>query len=408
MGSVMGSDTLPPVTRRAFGAIKKRHYANGIRYEASYQVPWTTDATRGKDRVGRNFPTKADAEAWLAREHRRIELGEWDGPDRGKKRDQPPTLPTVTEWCHAVITTRSTRPAKPIGGAWKGKLTQYVDDYITPTIGHIRLDELTADHVKHWRTNPQLQAIPTAAGNTYAFLKSALNDAVTDGLIPANPCTLKGAGKPERARDPQPLNPTQYRALLDALGPATGGTTRQNENRAAFIIQGSLGLRIGEVAPLRRQHLDLTTGIVHIREAATRHKNDDGTWTHTTKRPKTAAGIRDAHLPPIVVPQLARLLSHVPNDPDAKLFAGRSTDSLRAAFKRAATAVGLPDLRTHDLRAAGATWAAQAGGTDKEIMRRAGHATLTVAMGYQTASDERDAQLATKLNSIFVANDSQA
>jgi integrase len=54
----------------------------------------------------------------------------------------------------------------------------------------------------------------------------------------------------------------------------------------------------------------------------------------------------------------------------------------------------------HDLRAVGATYAAQAGATTKELMARLGHTTPRMAMKYQMASEARDEALAEAMSKL--------
>ncbi|MGQ0825115.1 MAG: hypothetical protein ACT4OX_08855 [Actinomycetota bacterium] len=55
----------------------------------------------------------------------------------------------------------------------------------------------------------------------------------------------------------------------------------------------------------------------------------------------------------------------------------------------------------HDLRHAGATLAAQAGATTRELMARLGHSSPRAALRYQHASAERDRGLAARLDELF-------
>jgi integrase len=54
-------------------------------------------------------------------------------------------------------------------------------------------------------------------------------------------------------------------------------------------------------------------------------------------------------------------------------------------------------LHFHDLRGSGATWAATAGATVRELMSRLGHVTSAVALRYQHATLERDRAIADRL-----------
>jgi len=60
-------------------------------------------------------------------------------------------------------------------------------------------------------------------------------------------------------------------------------------------------------------------------------------------------------------------------------------------------AIGRPELRFHDLRHSGLTWAASTGASVAEIMKRGGHASPSAALRYQHATMERDRALADSL-----------
>ena len=69
-------------------------------------------------------------------------------------------------------------------------------------------------------------------------------------------------------------------------------------------------------------------------------------------------------------------------------------------YRPARAAAGRPDLRWHDLRHTGATLAAQAGATTRELMDRLGHSTSTMAMRYQHVADDRPAEIARRLSML--------
>jgi integrase len=74
-----------------------------------------------------------------------------------------------------------------------------------------------------------------------------------------------------------------------------------------------------------------------------------------------------------------------------------------ATFRRAADAIGLPAVRTHELRHTGATLAGATGATTKEFMRRLGHSSPAAALVYQHAADDRDAEIARALDVMLEA-----
>jgi integrase len=58
-------------------------------------------------------------------------------------------------------------------------------------------------------------------------------------------------------------------------------------------------------------------------------------------------------------------------------------------------------VHLHDLRHYGATVAAQAGATTKELMSRIGHSSPRAALIYQHAADERDREIAERIGTVF-------
>jgi integrase len=98
--------------------------------------------------------------------------------------------------------------------------------------------------------------------------------------------------------------------------------------------------------------------------------------------PKTDAGIRDVTL--FTTTRGKRL----------------SKTAFTKTVENGFASVGKPDMRVHDLRHVGATLAAQAGATTKELMSRIGHTTPAMVMRYQIAAQQQDAAIADKLSEL--------
>ncbi len=69
-------------------------------------------------------------------------------------------------------------------------------------------------------------------------------------------------------------------------------------------------------------------------------------------------------------------------------------------WERARRAVGRPDLRLHDVRHSGLTWAAASGASVAELMHRGGHASPAAALRYQHATADRDRAIADALAAL--------
>lgn len=122
--------------------------------------------------------------------------------------------------------------------------------------------------------------------------------------------------------------------------------------------------------------------------------------------PKSAAGRRTVAIPPHLIPDVERhLVEYVGRAGNALLFAREGNRHLShtettKAYARAREAAGRPDLRLHDLRHTGATWAAQTGATLAELMARVGHSTPAAALRYQHAAQGRDAAIAAAMSKL--------
>ncbi|WP_256388431.1 site-specific integrase [Humibacillus sp. DSM 29435] len=160
-------------------------------------------------------------------------------------------------------------------------------------------------------------------------------------------------------------------------------------------------LRFGELTELRLKDVDERACLIRVRRAVTWPGGQPEVGT-----PKSAAGIRDVSIPPHLIPVIRdHLASHAQRGPDGLVFP--NTDghhmhhgSLYKVYKPARSAAGRPDLRWHDLRHTGATLAAHAGATTRELMDRLGHSTSAMAMRYQHVADDRPAEIARRLSAL--------
>ena len=122
--------------------------------------------------------------------------------------------------------------------------------------------------------------------------------------------------------------------------------------------------------------------------------------------PKSSAGVRDVSIPPHLLPVVREhLAAHAGWGRDGLLFPSTAGGHLhRNSFFRvwvkARRAAGRPDLRFHDLRHTGAVLAAQTGATLAELMSRLGHSTPAMAIRYQHAAQDRDAEIARLLSEM--------
>lgn len=144
--------------------------------------------------------------------------------------------------------------------------------------------ELTPAALKTWIQN-QKTTLKTIR-NRLSFLRSSLDEAITDGVLQINPVSLVTASRymSNKAESEgnyivDPLTPAEVNALLNSAG------NIQWENLFRFAIQ--TGLRSSELCALRWKDIDFIQKTAHVQNASV---------SGVTKGTKTKAGTRKVEL----------------------------------------------------------------------------------------------------------------
>lgn len=364
--------------RRAFGNLRKLPSGRWqVRYTGPDGVKYPAPFT---------FDTKTDAGAYLSGVQTDMLRGTWKSPDqRGAETAARST--TLTDYANDWLRHRDRlRPRT------RTHYRSLLDHHILPVLGAKTLANITPTAVRDWHRH--LDTGPTMRAHAYALLKSILAEAVTDDILSANPCRIRGAGTSERVKDIRP-------ATLDELARITMGMP--DRLRLIIPLTTFCSLRFGEVTELRRRDVDLDNLTLTVSRGVVRDQGEI-----ITGRPKTRAGVREVAIPPHLAPMIAgHLATHAQPGSDGLLFYGVQTgvqlapSSLRRAFKAACTEVGRPDLTPHVLRHTGATLAGQSGATTRELQARLGHTTAAMAMRYQHVAEGRDLAIAERMSAMI-------
>ncbi|MET8161752.1 site-specific integrase [Sphaerisporangium sp. NPDC005289] len=172
--------------------------------------------------------------------------------------------------------------------------------------------------------------------------------------------------------------------------------------RALVLVATFGSLRWGELAALRRKHVDLEVRTVRVVASTTELK--DGSVT--VGPPKSAAGLRTVTLPVVVNSELrAHLDAYTGSDDEAFVFVGAKGAVLRRptfsrTWAKALKAAELSGFHFHDLRHTGNKFASQSGATLRELMNRMGHSTTRAALIYLHAEGERDRMIADSMGKL--------
>jgi integrase len=133
---------------------------------------------------------------------------------------------------------------------------QRIRDHVLPTIGHLLLDEVRARHVKDLVTDMRKGGVlaPRTIRNVYSALSTLYKHAVVDDLVAASPCALpRGIVPGVEDKDPG----FRLRAVFsqDELVQLVTSPRLLMDRRVVYALKGLAGMRHGEVAQLRWDHV---------------------------------------------------------------------------------------------------------------------------------------------------------
>jgi integrase len=366
-------------TKRSFGTIRR---LPSKMYQASYIGP-----DMARHNAPGTFTARADAEGWIALERRLIEWDEWMPPAQRRAKqlhDGTQTFRTYADtWLPERTAVRGLKP-KTVS-----EYRRYLDRLIYPTLGELRLKDITPAAVRAWIGKLNART-PRINEHAYALLKTIFATAVQDELLDRNPCRERMRKPIRHIGEPATL---QELAMLVAAMP--------ERLRLMIELAAWCALRFGEVAELRRGDVDLKNGVIRVSRAVQ--------WVDGKKivaAPK-ADSVRVVAFPPHIGEAIKEhLRKHAQWGKDGLLFPTTHGEQYRAPtfhqayFRKARQAAGRPDLRFHDLRHTGATLAAASGATLAELMQRLGHSTVSAALAYQHAAQGSDKRIAAQLSVI--------
>lgn len=363
--------------KRYFGNVRRLPSGRyQVRYTGPDGRPYTARTPQGRPLT---FDTQGDAEAWLSLRQSEILRGAW-------------LAPTVTA---APVTVRqygvTWLAERGVESSTAEHYDQLLRDHVYPPLGDYAVADLTPAAVRTWHVELGKRTGPVARSHTYGLLRSIMTTAVSDELIAANPCRIRGAGRAKTSKRMRP-------ATLEELAVIVAKMPERYRLMVSLAVWCSL--RFGELAELRRADVDTKNGVLRVRRGVVRTQQG-----RTVKKPKSDAGIRDVTIPSHVLTDVkAHLREHTGADQDALLFPS-ATDparhlapsSLYRHWYPARKAAGRPDLRFHDLRHTGQTYAATMGANLRELMARAGQSSPAAALRYLHVVDGRQAEIADAL-----------
>ena len=141
------------------------------------------------------FASKADAQRWLAATETDIARGDWHDPRLGEQ--------SFATWAEHWLTAKTPHLASSTAALYRHLLREH----ITAHFGSWQVDRIRTVHVHEWLAELHSTNLsPNTVVKAYRLLKGVLGGAVDAGLLPRDPCAVKGAGT-ERCRHPDLRRP---------------------------------------------------------------------------------------------------------------------------------------------------------------------------------------------------------
>ena len=307
--------------------------------------------SHGRHVVSRVFDRKADAVVWDQDQRRRLRLGEWVDPRRGRVALEQ----FASEWLESR-TALKRRSKESDEAAWR--------NYIAPRFGRWPVASITSSEVSNWVGGLVARGLaPATATRALATLRSLLEYAVSDGRVTVNAAANVRAPTVGRARrEGRALTVAELRHLASAC---TGPYAE------LVLVLGLAGLRWGELAGLRIADRVFVPGRgLRVQRAVLASRGGGELYVDSLKTSRA----RTVPLVPDLVPIVDRWAADRPVD--GWLFPSPEGGPLRESnWKRsvnwaeAREAIAVPTLRVHDLRhTAASIWLAY--GADPKVVQR--------------------------------------
>jgi integrase len=347
--------------------VEKRSRDGKVSWRARYREP------DGRER-SRTFARRSDAERFMHSIEHRKATGGYTDPDLGKTR--------LSDWAHRWLD--SVAPSlKPTTHRRYADLLRL---RVLPDLGGMPLAQVRASDVQRVVGRMEGDGLaPSSIRQAIVVLAQVLDAAERDGLVVRN--VARGVKLPRiQRREAAYFDPTTVDAIAAAMPSPT--------YRLAVLVLGRLGLRWGELAGLRRHHVDPMRRRLLVEE------------TLVELAGKLHEGVTKTHAArsvPVPRSLMAELLEHlderVPIDPMARLFTTPTGTPLRHrafygnVWVPALGRLGLSHAGLHSLRHSAAAGMISAGASAKAVQSVLGHgsAAFTLTVYGHLLDDDLDA-----------------
>jgi len=237
-----------------------------------------------------------------------------------------------------------------------------IRSHLEPAFEQFRVPDLRPSDLQDYYAMKREEGLSAATIHWhFRTIHAALKWAVENEFAVRNVCDLS-ASKPPRGKqaEMQTLSAKQMRGLLEVVA----GTALE----LPVVLACGTGMRRGEICGLRWGDVDLVAGTARVASSLS-YVPGDGLTLGDTKTDR----VRVVGLPGFVVESLKAARRGRVCPPDTYVIGDVHPDELTKAWREKADALGLEELRLHDLRHSFATVLLEAGADVKTVQDALGH-----------------------------------
>jgi integrase len=324
---------------------------------------------------------KTDAKNWALEQESRIKRGDWIDPALGRI--------SFSDWAQNVMAARlNLRPSS------RARDESYLRNHVTPAFEATAVARIQKMDVQSWvRSLSEDKALaPRTVRECYRIMSGIMAEAVDHRIITETPCRRISLPRIENV-ERRFLTAVQVDALADAM----------DERYSAFVYVGAyLGLRWGELAGLKRQHLHLLKKQMKVVGSLERFDNSyryvEETKTTSSRRmipvPEFLRDILAAHL--AVAPR-SKFVFPAPKGGFIRYHGWR-----RRFWNPAVDKSGVGPFTPHELRHSAAALMIDQGANPVTVQRRLGHKDIrTTLQLYGHLFLEQDDLLSARLDVLY-------
>lgn len=339
-------------------SIERRAAKGGV----SYRVKWRDGAGRQRSKT---YRTAREARRFLKDVEARLEFGGYRDPTAGSI--------CFHEWFWTTLAAAEIREKTRVG------YESLYRTWLETPLGALPMNTIRPIDIQMVLSGMDRSA--SRKRQVYALVHRVLRLGVENDLLTHNP-----ASRVDRPRVASPeqafLSATQLHELADSCG----------HYRPLILLLGYGGCRWGEAMAL--DSADVSTGRVRIWRSRTEIGG------RAVETPTKSGRSRQVALPPQVLEALASAATPPFTCPKGDPI--RHGNFTHRVFKPAARALGVPELRIHDLRHTCATLLVRAGAHPKVIQGHLGHSSIRVTLDtYGHLFDDSSLQVAGHLSAIW-------